>query len=373
MLTQVPRQILLAAALFASAAVAAAPVPTTGNSSDPVNWRFAPGQSFNGVAGALDGVARLTFSNLGGNFACSGSLLAGGAYVLTAGHCADNFTSMTVEFGWFNGVAQLTRTVAPGAAVLHPEWRGFQISSDSGADLALLRLDAPVTSIAGYRLSSTLDIGKTFLIGGYGTTADGAGSALPNWNDAAYGHVAYNTFDVTSAEFNRMAAQTRPDWPYDPGHYAPGVTYMSDFDNPNGAAANNTLGRLAAQTGNQWSSGNGLGLDEGMIASGDSGGGGFVWNGAEWLLSAVHSWVWPGGGADLCRSFGLADCDISTGNNASYGDLSGSTAMFSHAGWVEAMTAVPEPLSYAMMLAGLCVVAARARHLAGARAARAGA
>src|SRR6218665_3064369 len=38
-----------------------APVdPTTANTSSPSNWRFAPGQLFNGVA-ALDGVALLEF------------------------------------------------------------------------------------------------------------------------------------------------------------------------------------------------------------------------------------------------------------------------------------------------------------------------
>ena len=49
--------------------------PTTGNTSAPSNWRFAPGQEFNGVVGALDGVAQLSFSNSQGNWACSGSLL----------------------------------------------------------------------------------------------------------------------------------------------------------------------------------------------------------------------------------------------------------------------------------------------------------
>jgi hypothetical protein len=33
--------------------------PMTGNTSAPSNWRFTIGQSFNGVVGALDGVARL--------------------------------------------------------------------------------------------------------------------------------------------------------------------------------------------------------------------------------------------------------------------------------------------------------------------------
>jgi hypothetical protein len=45
--------------------------------------------------------------------------------VLTAAHCADSFTSMKVDFGYFGGTALVTRTVAVGDAVLHPLWQGW--------------------------------------------------------------------------------------------------------------------------------------------------------------------------------------------------------------------------------------------------------
>ena len=100
---------MLAAALCATAAQANNATfltPLTGNTSSPADWRFLPGQTFNGVAGALDGVARLSFSNAEGNWACSGSLLAGGQYVLTAARCADDFRTMKVDFGWADGNAR---------------------------------------------------------------------------------------------------------------------------------------------------------------------------------------------------------------------------------------------------------------------------
>ena len=113
------RSLLAVAAMLSTSAYAAGAQlpgnasgqePNTGNSSAVANWRFAPGQVFNGVAGALDGVARISFTTPQGNYACSGSLLQGGQYVLTAAHCADDFSSMTVQFGWFAGSAGLGRT-----------------------------------------------------------------------------------------------------------------------------------------------------------------------------------------------------------------------------------------------------------------------
>ncbi|MYM29947.1 trypsin-like serine protease [Duganella sp. CY15W] len=327
--------------------------PLTGNTTAPSNWRFTPGQSFNGVAGALDGVARLSFSNSGGNWACSGSLLAGGQYVLTAAHCADDFTKMKVDFGWANGTATVTRTVAVTNAYVNPKWNG---TLDTGADIAILKLDQAVTTIKGYNLSTTNDVGKDYLMAGYGTTSRGGSNVDPNWNDSAWGHYGYNTFDIDSKTFNKVGDQATG-WGYDPAFYAPGTTYMSDYDD--GTAAHNTLGRIAGASGNAWTSGTGLGNSEALIAGGDSGGGDFVWNGKEWLLSAVHSWGWQG--SDACSYFSLNGCDSSTKNSSSFGDLSGSTATFSHIGWINSVTAVPEPETYAMMVSGLALVGLASR------------
>jgi len=368
----------LSAALFAAQAATAAsgllsadlaPVdPTTGNTSSPSNWRFAPGQLFNGVA-ALDGVALLEFKAAdGGTYACSGSLLAGGAYVLTAGHCGDDFVgTMTVMFGFYGGTATVTRTVSQSDVTLHPLWQGFDNSADAGTDLALLKLNAPVTTIQGYQLSTTNDVGKDYLMAGYGTSGSATANGSPNWNDGNYGHYGYNTFDVTSKTFNAAMDGVVDDWGYDAGYYT-GTTYMSDFDSGN--ANNNTLGRIAALTGNAWSSGTGLGANEALIAGGDSGGGDFVWDAAsgQWLLSAVHSWGWQGNSSDgdgACDFVGLTNCDNKKGNSSSYGDLSGSTAVFDQQAWINSVVnptaPVPEPETYALMLAGLGLVAGIAR------------
>jgi hypothetical protein len=316
----------------------------TGNTSAPSNWRLDPTASFNGVPNAFNGTAYLEYD---GQWACSGTLIAA-QWVLTAAHCFPD-SSMTVYFGLFNNVALETRTVNVAQSVVHPGWNG---TLDTGADIALVKLNAPVTNLRTYALSTTNDVGKEYIITGYGTSGTGSSSTGPNWNDGAYGHYGYNVVDVTSKVFNDA-------WDGS-GDNTYGETYVSDFDplsSVTNASRYNTMQRVADLTGNLWTSDAGLGAREALIAGGDSGGGDFVWDVAsgQWLLSAVHSWGWQ-----FCQGRITPSCDYRNNNSSSYGDLSGSTAVFSHVQWINSVIAVPEPATYALMALGLFAVGAAA-------------
>ena len=351
--------------LAGASLLAALPAQAVSNTSAATDWRLQPGQLFNGVAGPLDSVARLWGTDSAGqSFVCSGTLLAGGRHVLTAAHCADGFSNLQVDFGLVGGTASVSRTVSPGQVWLHSGWNG---TLSTGADLAVLALSAPVTTISGAQLSGRDDLGSSFLFAGHGSTSTGGSASSGSWADWGWAHWGSNSFDLTNQTFRGGAAA-----PY-------GETWLFDFDAPSGSRAalaspgrgrpGLVAHRLLAAEAEPAQDAAVTPRSEALLAPGDSGAGAFVWDGTQWRLSAVMSWTLQ----HRCTVPGLA-CDADPGNSASFGDLAAATALVGHVAWIDSIVndragplsvagvtavvgVVPEPASYALFGGGLLMLA----------------
>ena len=318
-------RVALAAAWLTLAVHGAAHAVVT--STDPANWRVLPGD----FGGAFDGVAQLSIQLDNGNLdVCSGSLLAGGRYVLTAAHCVDHAVDTDLSFRSGDFTAKASQVI------LHPGWSG---TLGTGADIAVLKLDRFIP-LPGAVLSTSNDLGKDILIIGHGSTGLGNLGRDSAADPVSAPHYGFNTFeafdfDLAEAFFGAGA-----------GNRTYGETYIADFDD--GSNLHNALLRLKTVYGGAWADSSlGLGAAEGLSAGGDSGGGDFVWDGTQWRLSGVQSYVWA-----ACNV--LTDCIA--GGESSYGYLSGSTAVFSHTAWIASVTPVPEPKGWTLMLAGAFAV-----------------
>jgi hypothetical protein len=232
----------------------------------------------------FDGVVRVV---AGGHYA-TGALLWGGQAVLTAAHLFEGLSlSASVHFETAAG----SQTVSSSRVLLHPSYVG-----DGNHDLALVWLSghAPIGADRYHLFREADAVGQRFDLLGYGRPGTGALGAVEPASGSPALLRAQNTWEADGAEL-KSALGVLMGW-----SPVPGSQWMADFDN--GLLAQDALGRLMGRNDL------GLGLDEGFMTPGDSGGPALV-NGqiagvASFLTSLSAGAVQPDLNPDAGSSFG---------------------------------------------------------------------
>jgi hypothetical protein len=246
----------------------------------------------------LNGEAKLTINlSDGSQDGCSGSLVGGGSYILTAAHCVTGESGTLSATGISIDFANTGLTLSAVTYLVDPIWNG---SITNGGDLALIALSTPVTSIGSYMLDTTASaVGDTVTLAGYGLTGVGSTGSVANTFGTLY--VGQNIYLGTYSD-------------------APTV-YAYGF--------------------------NSSGPEAVMIAPGDSGGGAFVDVGGTLELAGVHDFI-------TCTQMNCTP-------NSSFGQLGGDTSIYADAPWLDSiLVAEPASLAImATGLAGMAFISRR--------------
>lgn len=216
---------------------------------------------------------------------CSGSLLAGGLYMITAAHCVTGdtggltATSISVDF------ANTGLTLTPASYIVDPAWTG---NVNNGGDLAILSFASAITSITGYTLDTASSVPTaSVVLTGYGDT----GTGTAGYVGGTFGTLHYGSND-----------------------------YLGTFSNLSSVYA---LG--FASTGPQTT----------MIAPGDSGGGTLADINGTYELVGVHDFI-------ACETNGCTP-------NSTFGQYGGDTSVYANASFIESVIDAPEPPSATLL------------------------
>ena len=197
----------------------------------------------------------------------TGALLYDGRSILTAAHIFEGFgiDNITVYFDTSWGTKAYNATIK-----VYDDYDAI----NSNGDLAILTLEENVSSFYErydiYR--DNQELGNSFTMAGYGTYGSGQTGELDNINDLLKLKTS-NTFD---SDFYSIYTSTNTNLLWEPLQDS---ILAADFDN--GYTKNDALGNIL-DINNL-----GVGILEGMIASGDSGGPAFINN----LIAGVASYT----------------------------------------------------------------------------------
>jgi len=267
-------------------------VTTTAYYTDS-RYRTYPGDGY-------DGVVRVSY----GGYYGTGTLLFDGRAILTAAHLFEGRTgSASVTFETQSG----TQTLSATKILQHP---GYDV--DSNNDLAIVWLSgtAPVAADRYDIYRDSDEIGQVFTLSGYGRTGTGSAGATSTDTSSPICLKAANQFDADAAT---LKADLRSGITWSP---VAGTQLLADFDD--GTTAHDALGQLTHV------SDLGQGVNEGLIAPGDSGGPAFLQN----KVAGVASYT-----SSLSTSSAHPDIDDTT--NSSFGEIAAWQRVSAYQQWID--------------------------------------
>jgi len=252
------------------------------------------------IGQGYDGVVRVSVSGYYG----TGVLLYDGQAILTAAHLFKNgATNADIQFKTTSG----NQSVSSSGVLIDPNY-----DSDGNNDLAIVWLSKPAPLVAErYTLYRSSDeLGKTFTMVGYGEPGTGTYGADDSYSGTPLRQKAQNQFDIG---VERLKASLGSSMGWNP---LTGSQLMADFDD--GTYAHDALARLVNVAGT------GLGINEGLITPGDSGGPAFIGN----QLAGIASYT-----ASLSKS--NVDPDIDSKTNSSYGEVAAWQRVSFYQQWID--------------------------------------
>jgi V8-like Glu-specific endopeptidase len=268
----------------------------------------------------------------GGTF--SGVLLTNG-YVLTAAHVAAGSVSspdgVTINFNDGSGQSIVAQSVT-----VFPGYEGTTPGSDGlwHDDLALIKLStaAPSTAAAYSLYTGTPTRNTALTMVGYGATGDGINGETAGGN-ASVKNVGSNRVDVMVADDDSSGA----------GHTGKNEIMIFDFDNPSDTSKN------------VYTPATGVASNEAQFGGGDSGSPLFTTVNGQLQLIGIASF-----NGIVDQTINGVTTPFST-SSTTFGSIGGATSVSAYSSWISSVTAVPEPQTYAMLLAGLGLLAWRKR------------
>ncbi|MBS0588497.1 MAG: trypsin-like serine protease [Proteobacteria bacterium] len=256
-------------------------------------YRTYPGEGY-------DGVVRVSF----GGYYGTGAVFFDGRAILTVAHLFEGRTgSVSVTFETRNGM----QTVSASKFLQHP---GYDAEGNNDLAIVWLSSSAPAAADRYNLYRDSNEIGQTFTFSGYGKTGTGSTGITGGDTSSPIRLKAGNQFDADAATLKSYLGSAMTWTPLT------GTQLIADLDS--GSAANDALGRLIN------SNGLGLGLDEGFIAPGDSGGPAFL-NGQ---IAGVASYT-----TSLSR--GSVNPDIDSSDNSSFGEIAAWQRVSAYQQWID--------------------------------------